>query len=295
MRRRICAGLGGKIMKTVLLTGAGGFIGRYAAEELKSIGCVVYPFEGDMLKEDLHAYMARLKPEYLVHLAWVTGEGYLDSPKNLIFAQKSIELYRAFYECGGKRAVFVGTEQEYARTGSIFSEDSPLEPRSLYAKCKASLGTMLVSDSLCRNNGFVWARIFFVYGAGEKPARLMPSVVSALSQGHNVTCSCADFVRDYVYVKDLSSALCRCLFSAFSGFVNISGGHDTTIGEIASIIKGQLGNGSVSFRSAEECGNQPPYLRGDVSRLKSLGWKPRFTLEQGIAEEIAFLTEERND
>lgn len=277
-------------MKTVLVTGAGGFIGKYVTAELKNRGYAVLAFEGDIFKTDFDKYMEHQHPEYLINLAWVTGEGYLDSPKNLLFMQKSIEMYQAFYQHGGKRAVFVGTEQEYARTGKIFTEASPVSPSSLYAECKADLGKILVNASRLYAHGFVWGRIFFVYGAGEKPKRLMPSIITGLAAGHEVTCSYDCLVRDYIYVKDVAGAICHCLFSEYTGMVNIAGGRDTTIGEIAAFIQSKIRKGSVAFRSLEACKDQAPYLRGDVSLLESLGWKHRYTLEDGLAEEIAVLT-----
>jgi nucleoside-diphosphate-sugar epimerase len=282
--------MGGGQMKTVLVTGTGGFIGQYVTAELKNRGYTVLLFKEDIFKTDLDAYINRLHPDYLIHLAWVTGEGYLDSPKNLQFMQKSIELYQAFYQNGGERAVFVGTEQEYARTGEIFTEASPIAPASLYAECKADLGKILVKASKLYSYGFVWGRIFFVYGAGEKPKRLMPSIITGLADGQEVTCSHDGLVRDYLYVKDLAGAICHCLFSNYTGTVNLAGGRDTTIGEIAEIIRSKVGKGSVTFRSLEACKDQPPYLRGDLSLLNSLGWTHRYSLEDGLAEEIAALT-----
>lgn len=277
-------------MGTVLVTGAGGFVGKYTAAALASLGLEPLAFRGDMFSTDFYAYMRKYRPEYLINLAWVTGEGYLDSYENALFVQKGLEMYGAFYENGGKRAVFIGTEQEYKRTGEIFREDSTPAPESLYAVCKSSLGSVLLKDAEVRGRGFVWGRIFFVYGAGEKPKRLMPSLISGLAAGESVTCSYDGFFRDYIYVKDLAGAICHCLLSDYSGAVNLSGGRDTTIGEIAGIIRGKIGKGDVKFKTVEESGNQPLYIRGDISLLESLGWKHRYSLEAGLAEEIYALT-----
>jgi len=279
-------------MKRVLVTGARGFIGGYLQKELEGVyECLPYP--GDVLTEDWDAYMARVKPDLLVHLAWITGAGYSDSEKNLTFLQKSIELYRAFYARSGQRAVFVGTEQEYARTNQALREDSLLFPKTLYAVCKGSLGRALLEDSQARGRNFAWCRVFFVYGAGEKPARLMPSLINGLLRGETVTCSCDSFIRDYIHVSDLARALRCCLEQDGTVAVNVAGGRQTTIGEIANEVQRQIGGpGKVIFRSASECSNQPASVWADVSKLRSFGWVPRVSLAEGIAMEIAHLRRE---
>jgi nucleoside-diphosphate-sugar epimerase len=278
-----------KSRETVLVTGADGFIGRYLVAELaKNPLYNVHEFRGDLFSTNMDTYIGRLSPSptRLVHLAWVTGDGYLDSRENLIFVQKSIELYDAFYGYGGERAVFAGTEQEYARSGEPMTEEGPMAPSSFYAECKASLGRILLKSSEVNGYGFVWCRLFFIYGAGEKPRRLMPSLINGLLSGETVHCAHDGLIRDYVYVKDAAGAICHCLASDYSGAVNISGGRDSTIGEIADIVRRNTDpDGEVIFQPEGEC-SQPRRIRGDISLLSSLGWSHRYTLESGLLEEI---------
>jgi nucleoside-diphosphate-sugar epimerase len=270
--------------KTVMITGADGFIGKYIVSALEK-DFNIHPVRENIFHIDWEKRITDSNPDYLIHLAWETKEGYLDSPNNLLFVMKSIEMYNAFFRHGGRRAVFIGTEQEYRRSDLPLKEDSPLKPESLYAECKAGLGSMLVKDSLLRGYGFVWCRLFFVYGFGEKPKRLVPALINGLLDGNAVTCSCADYVRDYLSVEDVASAVCRCLFSGYTGVVNIAGGKSTTIGEIARFIRGQIGTGDVIFRPHEKC-MQPMCIQADISLLRSLGWSESCTLEQGLIKEI---------
>ena len=282
-------------MNKVLVTGANGFIGKYVSEEIRKRGLILLPFDGDIFTTNFDHYMQENRPDYLINLAWITGDGYSESPHNLLFVQKGIEMYLAFYRYGGKRAIYIGTEQEYARTGKILTEGSAIAPTSLYAKCKADLADMLVKASLNEKHGFVWGRLFFVYGAGEKSRRLMPSIINGLAAGETVLCSHDSFVRDYIYVKDLAGAICHCLLSEYTGVVNLAGGRDTTIGEIANIAHMLIGKGKVAFRSINECEEQPAYVRGDISLLEHIGWQNSYTLEMGLKEEIAFLMGTANE
>ena len=272
-------------MEKQLITGANGFIGQYVVSLLGK-KYEICPLTGNIFNMDIDRYIQALRPKYLIHLAWITGPGYRDSFDNARFVQKGIEMYEAFYKYGGRRAVYVGTEQEYRRYERPLKETDPIEPVSFYAECKADLGKILVQNSLRQGKGFVWGRLFFIYGAGEKPMRLMPSIIQGLLRDQEVTCSCERYIRDYIYAADAASAIAACLLSDYIGYVNIGGGRRTTIGEIADVAKKIIGgNGNIGFRSHEECG-QFPHIQADISVLKSLGWKQKYTLEEGLRAEI---------
>ncbi len=274
--------------KRVLVTGLHGFIGGYLKNTLEpQYTCIGY--NGNMLTEDWDEYINNTRPDYLINLAWITGLGYSSSELNLEFYRKSIELYEAFYKYGGINAVFIGTEQEYKRSSFALTEESELEPKTLYSYCKCGLGKILVEKSKQCGNNFCWCRVFFVYGSGEKQARLMPSLINGLLKNEIVTCSYDGFVRDYLHVSDVASALCFCLENNGVNIVNIGSGSKTTIGMIADeVIKQVRGTGSVKFKTLDECFDQPMVVYADNSKLKQLGWSQKVSLSNGIAMEIEF-------
>ena len=58
-----------------------------------------------------------------------------------------------------------------------------------------------------------------------------------------------------------------------------------TIGEIARTAAAVCGGGQAAHKPLEACGGQPMCVQADVSRLRSLGWSPRYTLEAGLREQ----------
>ena len=275
----------------VLIIGADGFIGKYVTKLLEK-DFVIEKFQEDALTVDWNVYISQSKPQYLINLAWRTGQGYLDSFENVLFLKSGIALYDAFYKNGGKNAVFIGTEQEYSKSIEPQKETSPLAPVSLYAKCKEALGSVLVENSLIEKRHFVWCRLFFVYGYGEKEQRLMPSLIKSLLENQDATCSYDGYIRDYIYVKDVASAICKCLFSNYTGFVNVAGGEKTTIGRIAEIIKANIETTAKIYHKSEEECNQNMCSCADISVLRSLGWERQYSLEAGLKEEIEMIRNE---
>ena len=117
-------------MKTVLLTGASGFVGRHClrflAEEYDEVHAVSsreLPLSSDKIvwhrvdlleSAPLSELMSQVRPTHLLHFAWIVTPGvYWSSPDNFRWVQASLELLRLFGENGGKRVVTAGSCAEY--------------------------------------------------------------------------------------------------------------------------------------------------------------------------------------
>lgn len=88
--------------------------------------------------------------------------------------------------------------------------------------------------------------------------------------------------REFIYVDDLADA-CLFLMENYddSGIVNIGVGEDLTIGELANLSKEAVGfKGGIMWDSSKPDGTPRKLL--DVSKIKSLGWQPKTSLEEGI-------------
>ena len=97
--------------------------------------------------------------------------------------------------------------------------------------------------------------------------------------------------REFLYSDDLADA-CVYLMETFNeaGLVNIGVGEDLTIKELAELVQKITGfNGDIVFDSSKPDGT--PRKLMDVSKLHSLGWKHRISLQKGIEMAYAdFLT-----
>jgi nucleoside-diphosphate-sugar epimerase len=293
-------------LKRVLLTGAGGFVGRHVGEALVARSYEVHAVSrhnrsGDGLTwhavdlldaASLETLMAGLRPARLIHLAWYTEPGqYWQSQQNLAWLNASIHLLESFARNGGEHAVLAGTCAEYDWSYGYCVEDkTPCKAGSLYASAKLAFHDVATAFARSADLRVAWARIFFPFGPREHPERLVPSVIRALLSGGRAPCSDGEQIRDFVYVRDAASALVALAEHEFCGDVNIASGRPVLLKDLVNLIADKLNaRDRVDFGQRPRQDSEPPLLLADVSRLKDvIGWTPSYDLATGVEETIAW-------
>lgn len=216
----------------------------------------------------------------------------------------NVELPLAFVDlarrAGARALIHVGSCFEYAEPAvrRPLRESDPLETVKTYSASKVE-GSLGVIEAANRNSvNAIVARLFGVYGAGERPWRLLPSIHDRLARGQPVLLSEGSQVRDYLYIDDAAAGLIA-LAAAISAIpqapsiVNLCSGAEVTVRRFAETLAGALGAPSrlLQFGAIPMRPREITYLVGDVGRLNSLTpWRPAYTLERGIAAAAAGLS-----
>lgn len=228
-----------------------------------------------------------VRPTHLLHFAWTVEHGaFWTSPSNLDWLTATLSLLHAFARTGGRRFIGAGTCAEYAPGDAPRDEvASPLDPATLYGAAKAS--AFLTGRALAtqENIDFVWGRIFHLFGAGEAPARLVPSLLKAHRKGEAVDAGPADQCFDLLDVDSMADAFAHIAASDLVGAVNIGSGRAVTLRELSAALATIAGHeGTIRF-GARAPG---PRLIPKVERLfGEAGWKPPRTLENGLRHLVA--------
>jgi nucleoside-diphosphate-sugar epimerase len=293
----------------VFVTGASGFIGAHVTRALlaggHSVTALVVP--GDSLwrlkeatgkfsvvtgqlsdRETLRRALNEFRPEACIHLAWFAEPGkYLSAPENIASLTDSLSLLHELIQAGCRQVIMVGTCAEYDTDKGFLREDTPARPTTLYAATKLSVCLIGQQLAAAAQINFAWGRIFYPYGPQEDPRRLVPAAIRALQQGRSFPATLGEQVRDYIYIEDVAAAFRVMLEKKASGVFNVSSGAPVTIRQLLETIAVLVGRadltqfGALAYRDWE-----PPFIYGDNNRLKQLGWRPEYTLSQGLSQTI---------
>lgn len=295
-------------MNRALVTGASGFIGRHTLGPLLEAGFEVHAVSRDPPAHDGVRWHRRdlldptagetlvrdLEPTHLLHLAWYAEPGlYWTAAENVDWLAASLRLLRAF-AATGRRAVTAGTCAEYDWSSGVCSErGTPLAPATLYGECKRSLSA--VGERLAAKTGLSLAagRVFFVYGPGEHPRRVVASVATSLLRGEEAPCTSGSQARDYLHVADVASAFVALLRSDATGPVNIGSGEPLAVRRLLLRVGEAVGAPElIRFGELPDRPDEPPLIVADARRLvDEVGWKPHHTLRSGIADTVAWWRE----
>jgi GDP-L-fucose synthase len=248
--------------------------------------------------------MGRMRPDVVVVAAAKVG-GILanDSlPADFLYDNLMIEanLIEAAFRTGVDKLLFLGSSCIYPRLAAQpIREDAlltgPLEPTNeWYAVAK--IAGIKLCQAYRRQHGadFISAMPTNLYGPGDNYDAQSSHVLPALiRKAHEARQSGAGQIeiwgtgmprREFMHVDDLADA-CVFLLRHWSGdsHVNVGTGSDVTILEAAQLVMAAVGFAGKIVTDPTKPDGTPRKLM-DSSLLASLGWTPRISLEDGIAD-----------
>jgi UDP-glucose 4-epimerase len=307
--QRVAAG------RSALVTGAAGFIGSVLARLLLSRGYDVtgldnfsrgsreaiadlvgdprFTFiEGDIRSEaDVTRAFAR-RPRLAMHLAArhfipecaADPAGTYDI--NVVGTER---VWSGAAAHGAERFLFVSTGDVYTPSDAPHVEGDATEPFNVYGLSKlTSERSLQIAANVRAAPALVIARMFNVYGAGDRNDHLIPAVLRQARAGtRRLELGNMWPVRDYIYVADAAEALCR-LAEAGSALpiTNVGTGGGWSVEQVVRAVGGALGVPlePVSLESLRRP-SERDVLRPNIERLMATtGWHPRRALEGGLRE-----------
>lgn len=209
----------------IFLTGGTGFIGSHFLEHALAEGHQITALKRSPMSET--KILLKSSPKWLgkkfedvtvedlndsdvlVHLAAHSVMYPFDSLQNCIRYNvvEPLNLFNKAAEAGIKNFVVAGTCFEYGKSGEKYDfipSDAPLEPTQTYSTSKA-MASLAFQQFASDNKVFLSIhRIFHVYGEGENPVRLWPSLKKAALNGEDFPMTKGEQIRDFISVSDVA-------------------------------------------------------------------------------------------
>jgi dTDP-glucose 4,6-dehydratase len=188
-----------------------------------------------------------------------------------------------------KRFIHISTDEVYGSiaTGS-FAEDAPLNPSSPYSSSKASSDLIARSYFITHGLPVIITRCTNNYGPYQYPEKLIPLFITNLIEGKSVPVyGTGTNVRDWIHVLDHCRAIDCVLEKGTPGEIyNIGSNNERSNIEITRKILLALGKDESSINYVKDRPGHDFRYSLDSSKLRSLGWTPNYSFEEGLHETI---------
>jgi NAD dependent epimerase/dehydratase len=311
--------------KKVLVTGAGGFIGSHLAERLVRDGHQVralvryngrddrgslsdLPAEiqaaieverGD-LKDPGAVRRAVAGQEWIFHLGALIAIPYsYHNPydvvqTNVLGTAHVLDACRASETVS--RVVLTSTSEVYGTAQTVpIDERHPLQGQSPYSATK--IGADALGESYFRAFGLpvTILRPFNTFGPRQSARAIIPTIISQALARPTIRLGRLDPRRDLTFVKDTVAgfvAIAGC-DEALGRAVNIGRGEDISIGELVATIGRRMGR-TITVESDQErhrpAASEVERLLAGIALAQNLwGWKPKYSLDEGLDETITWV------
>jgi len=247
-------------MKTVIVSGASGFIGQHLIPLLlehnldvialsrnenkarnfywfNSVKFIPYDFH------KLHELSKFKKDSSLIHLAWQGLPNYNSQIHIQHNLPASYKFIKYFLSLGIKNVLVTGTCLEYGLQSGPISSSAKPSPICSYAIAKAQLRQDLLQ--LKNETDFIlqWARLFYTFGDGQNANSILSQLNKAIKDNSEYfNMSKGDQIRDYLPVTDLAHQILDLFLSRRDGVFNVCSGQPISIRELVE-------------RKIKECGS----------------------------------------
>ena len=294
----------------ILVTGATGFMGRHILRQINDDGHDILTLGLEKIEDkenpgrikqlcgnmaDIASLRPAIKsfdPEVVIHLAWQGIPDYSEviSLTNL---NDSIRLFDFITEeTGCKKIIASGSCFEYGKNKGVCRESDSVRITSFFSWAKYSLYRYLLLKCEQKKVVLIWFRIFYAYGPYQRDNALIPALVGALKDGRVPEIRSPLNKNDFIHAEDIAAAFRAAVDTkAETGIYNIGSGVSRSVYDVCRITEKYFPESSGISESVLRHGSKEREFdfSADISKtVKSFGWRPGITLEEGISKYIEF-------
>lgn len=248
--------------------------------------------------DKLDALMKTERPTHVVNFAAqsMVGQSW-DNPDHWMMTNvvSTVRLHDCLRKCDWlERYVHVTTPEVYGSTEGWVREDAPFNPSTPYAVSRAAADMSLRTYVNQYSFPAVSTRAANVYGPGQQLYRIIPrTILVGLTGGKLTLDGGGKSIRSFITMRDVSDATLKVALSGTVGDTyHISTDRMISILDLVKMIFSDL---ECDFDAHVTVGPERPgkdsaYMLDSAKIRAELGWSDRETLEEGIAQTVAWAT-----
>jgi UDP-glucose 4-epimerase len=304
--------------KRILVTGGAGFIASHIADHLVATGHEVtvvdnlstgkrehvpaaaqfYPY--DIKSPEIADFIRGWQPQLIVHHAAQmsvqvsVSDPVLDAQENIL---GSLNLFQAAVQARVEKIIFASTG------GAMYGNEAPLpareedraQPEAPYGIAKLAVEHYM--HFYQREHGIIpiclrYANVFGPRQNGQGEAGVVAIFIEKFLAGQQPWINGDGLqTRDFVFVGDIVAANLLALDYPTAGTFNIGSGKETDIVTIYLKLQELMGSPLGPVHGPAKPGEQRRSALDSTLAQKELGWQPRISLTEGLAQTVAAFRE----
>ena len=278
-------------MKTILVTGAAGYIGRHVVKNALDRGyrviasdfsfkglddrvefCDVPIFSGD---RDIYRQMG--SPDVCIHLAWKDGFRH-NSSAHMRDLSSHVVFLNHLVEGGLKALSVMGTMHEVGYWEGPINESTPCKPQSQYGIAKNALRQSLMlsmADSPCKLH---WLRAYYITGDEAHGSSIFAKLAQAEEEGKKTfPFTSGKNLYDFIDVEELANMIVAAsVQTEINGIINVCTGKPQSLADrVEGFLKEKHYKIKLDYGAFPDRPYDSPGVWGDATKINQILEKER--------------------
>ena len=275
-------------MTRVLVTGAGGYIGRHVVSALIDAGAEVVGVdrprskrggaeEFDLIEADLFLQTAEVlkragQIDVCLHLAWEAGFVH-DAPAHMLRLSDHVRFLDAVLSSGVRQLAVMGTMHEVGYHHGPIDEHTATNPRSQYGVAKDALRRSLAITLADSTVTLQWLRCFYIYGDDARNNSIFTKIEEAAAAGRTTfPFTTGRNAYDFIEVDELGRQIAAAVLQRdIDGVINCCSGVPVSLADrVEAFIRERGYDIRLEYGAFPDREYDSPAVWGDPAKIRAI-------------------------
>lgn len=276
-------------MRTILVTGACGYIGTHVIKELSSLDSFrivaldarvnrertisgVRYLESDFLSSESWKEELGLIPDICLHLAWRNGFAH-NNPSHMLDLSGHFSFLKQMVDMDVSQVAVMGTMHEVGYWEGSISEGTPCMPLSFYGIAKNALREAFLQYAKAAGSKAQWLRAYYITGDDERSQSIFGKILRAANEGEHVfPFTSGQNKYDFIDVNDLARQIVASVVQdRVLGVIECCSGTAVSLGDrVQRFIYDNGLDIQLEYGAFPERPYDSPAVWGDNSKIQSI-------------------------